>query len=667
MLAASSPLSQPERDHHDRRARAPQRVRELVAPRVGRVDQLLRGPDHERGRGGDRHRLPARQVVVAEHDRDRQRQSVADRDVGLLVDVAEIERVGAGRQGERGEHGSREDRAHGASYGLAAPARMLPATLGLVARVVALEERDVALAVRELVEREDAGHDAVEEPAIVGHDQRTPGKRDQRVLERAERDEIEVVGGLVEDEDVAAAAQQLGELDAVALAARELADLGVDHGRREPHGPEERLDVDPAVLELDVVVAIGDLLDDGVVGHQIAAALLEVRRARVLAEDDRAGIGRELAEDGADQRGLAGAVAADDPDPVALLHQQRQAREQRARVRALADLLGDALELDDRAAEARAGGQAQLELLGQQLIADGACGHRGVVAVDARLGLDAARLGAAADPVDLAVDERGAHALVLGLDGQPLGLLEEELGVVAVVAVELAAIHLADPVRDLVEERAIVGDHDQRARPLGEPVLDPLDGADVEVVGRLVEGEYVRLAEQRPRERHAAALADRQRADLRGQRRDLQRVRDGLDLVVVDVLGPRQGGVDGRGLVEPGLLRHVLEHEVAPPRDLPLVGLEQRGLALRDSRALDDHLEQRRLAGAVRADQADPVAITDGERHAREHDAIAEPLVQLLDGEDGGHAAPGGLTLFRRARAVDPPDSLLNSCDRVLG
>ena len=74
--------------------------------------------------------------------------------------------------------------------------------------------------------------------------------------------------------------------------------------------------------------------------------------------------------------------------------------------------------------------------------------------------------------------------------------------------------------------------------------------------------------------------------------------------------------VDGRGLVDARLLGHVLEHEVAPPGDLPFVGLEERGLALRDAHALHDHLEQRRLAGPVGADQADLVAITNGERHA---------------------------------------------------
>ena len=61
----------------------------------------------------------------------------------------------------------------------------------------------------------------------------------------------------------------------------------------------------------------------------------------------------------------------------------------------------------------------------------------------------------------------------------------EELGVVAVVRVDLAAIDLEDARRHAIEEVAIVGDHDQRAGPRGEPDLEPLHGLGIEVVGGL--------------------------------------------------------------------------------------------------------------------------------------------------------------------------------------
>ena len=93
----------------------------------------------------------------------------------------------------------------------------------LVGLEVALEPDDLRVA----LEREHVGRDAVEEPAIVGDDHRAAGEREQRLLERAQRVDVEVVGRLVEQQHVAAAAQQLRQVHAVALAARERADLAL--------------------------------------------------------------------------------------------------------------------------------------------------------------------------------------------------------------------------------------------------------------------------------------------------------------------------------------------------------------------------------------------------------------------------------------------------------
>jgi hypothetical protein len=76
------------------------------------------------------------------------------------------------------------------------------------------------------LEGEDVGGDAVEEPAVVADDHGAAGEfLEQRVLERAQGVDVEVVGRLVEQQQVAAALEQLGEVHAVALAARQHADL----------------------------------------------------------------------------------------------------------------------------------------------------------------------------------------------------------------------------------------------------------------------------------------------------------------------------------------------------------------------------------------------------------------------------------------------------------
>ena len=102
---------------------------------------------------------------------------------------------------------------------LGAGAELLAPELLVVAHV-ALEEADLAVA----LEREDVGRDPVEEPAVVADDDDAARERFQARLERPERVDVEIVGGLVEEQDVAAGLQQLREVDAVALAARQRPD-----------------------------------------------------------------------------------------------------------------------------------------------------------------------------------------------------------------------------------------------------------------------------------------------------------------------------------------------------------------------------------------------------------------------------------------------------------
>src|SRR4051794_23438762 len=91
----------------------------------------------------------------------------------------------------------------------------------LICLEIALEPGDL----RVTLEGEDVCGDAVEEPAVVRDDHGAAGERKERLLERAERVHVEVVGRLVEQQQVAAAAKQLGEVHAVALAAGERANL----------------------------------------------------------------------------------------------------------------------------------------------------------------------------------------------------------------------------------------------------------------------------------------------------------------------------------------------------------------------------------------------------------------------------------------------------------
>src|SRR5881628_2384499 len=70
----------------------------------------------------------------------------------------------------------------------------------LVVGVVALEPHHAPL----VLEGEDVRGDAIEEPAVVADDGGAAREVEQRVLEGAQRVDVEVVGGLVEEQHVAA-------------------------------------------------------------------------------------------------------------------------------------------------------------------------------------------------------------------------------------------------------------------------------------------------------------------------------------------------------------------------------------------------------------------------------------------------------------------------------
>ena len=69
------------------------------------------------------------------------------------------------------------------------------------------------------------------------------------------------------------------------------------------------------------------------------------------------------------------------------------------------------------------------------------------------------------------------------------------------------AIELERPFGDVVEEVAVVGDHDHGAGIVAQMVLEPGHALRVEMVGRLVEQEDVWLGQQQTAKRHAPLLA----------------------------------------------------------------------------------------------------------------------------------------------------------------
>ena len=97
--------------------------------------------------------------------------------------------------------------------------------------------------------------------------------------------------------------------------------------------------------------------------------------------------------------------------------------------------------------------------------------------------------------------------LLAALLQQPLLLLHQPGGIVALVGNATAAIELEDPAGDVVEEVAIMGDDQDRTRIVAQMAFQPIDRFGIEMVGGLVEQQEVWLLQQQLTKRHAAPLA----------------------------------------------------------------------------------------------------------------------------------------------------------------
>ncbi len=168
-----------------------------------------------------------------------------------------------------------------------------------------------------------------------------------------------------------------------------------------------------------------------------------------------------------------------------------------------------------------------------------------------------------------------------------------------------------DAVDDAVEEAPVVRDHEQRAVEGGEEALEPLQAVAVEVVGRLVEQQHLRVLEQRRRQQGARLLAAGEpvKRAVAGQVVD----REALpDLFGARVGGPRVGRV--RALERVGVAVEVevearqLRVDAKPGFERAQQGERLAGLA---QRVADEGVEGRVAGGRLLREVADACARRD--------------------------------------------------------
>ena len=318
----------------------------------------------------------------------------------------------------------------------------------------------------------------------------------QRVFQHLAGCHVEVVGGLVEHQEVRGAQQQLGEREPRLLAAGEHLHLLLDIVAREEEGSEVAAQARHVVGARRAL----ELLEHRAAGIEHLELVLRVEGdLHLVARLPLAGVGSQRSGRDAQQRGLAGAVGAGERNAVAAPHQEVHALVD-AR---LAVALVNPLEAQDRVAgprrrrDAQAGTRRRLRRELHEL--------EPLQQLDTALHLARLR-GLVAEALDEAPG-LGDAALLVALRRHELLaallLLLEEAVVVALVEAKAPRLELRHAPHVAPQEAAVVGDHHHRPAELGERLLEPLDGREVQVVGGLVEQQHVGRREQQLRQLHA--------------------------------------------------------------------------------------------------------------------------------------------------------------------
>ena len=324
---------------------------------------------------------------------------------------------------------------------------------------------------------------------------------EEHALELLPGCEIEMVRRLVEDEEIRVACGEPRESESAALAAREHADL-LEH----VVAAEEEAGEQVAGRRFVEAAGAAERIEHGLVARELALRLCEEGDARRRRGAEVALQGREVADDRPDERRLPRAVRTDHRDPRAARDPERAGAHDRVVVPDR-----QRRRIHDRIA-CEVGGLEPPAMARTRLGRRDALDARELLRAAARL-LRALARAVAADEFLRAGDLFGLARRRLLRGRLALRALARVRGVGAAVLDDALALERQRPRGDAIEEPAVVRyDQERLVSALEEEPFEPFERRDVEMIGRLVEQEKVRVVEEKAREPETRPLATGERA-----------------------------------------------------------------------------------------------------------------------------------------------------------
>ena len=279
-------------------------------------------------------------------------------------------------------------------------------------------------------------------------------------------------------------------------------------------------------VDLDIIGTGRNRLRDRALFIQLGAELIVIGHRQLGAATDAACIRLHLAEDEFDQGRLAGAVRPDQADLVAAQDAAGKIPDDLP----LAEAFVDVFQFRHQLARALALSNRKRNLA-ETLATRRAFQPQSFKPPHAAFVARAARLDALADPYLFLRQKFVEFLIVHGFDRELVRFALLVLGKTAGIGAEPAAIEFGNAGDGAVEKCAIVGHDQHRAGKFNHHVLQPDDRFHVEMIGRLIEHQQLRIARQRARQGHAFAHAARQRIDA-GILRQAETRQHGFDAVL---------------------------------------------------------------------------------------------------------------------------------------